>query len=460
MRNAALLKKSPLALALAIALGQPALAALNEVDPGDANGDYLEENGFFAGWYQDTHGRTLDLCLTKTVSSRVAPDPVAGPSYMCVFPGIDEGFDAAEPVAFPGNFPVEAFWFSGDAAITDAASGIDLSYTSAIEAFFMTDEIEDGQQVSFARIRIRVDVPTPGVYTVTHPYGVEVFDVTQDVFDDTGGGKAINMTRDLGIGAPGTFRGALEGDVGPFLRSLNGPYLEVNPVTGQQETYIGDPNLEEAVTGSPFATNFVRIEGPGGIDVRTDLFSVSGKLSSVNLPTPLKIDRATYSRRDEGGTIVAQQDVFTQAPPPPGTSLMRDSAGAEGPMSETTATGHWYAQSTTNPGIPGQVQLTADNSLAIANSQVTVKEASLVDQITIRKAEFSGGNLNVEAATSDETAEVTLTAYTQTGALIGALSGSGAVKTLSTNISPVVLTAIEIRSSNGGSDTEEVIFLP
>src|SRR4051794_21686012 len=216
------LKRCPLALALAAVLGQPVSAALYDVDPGP----YLAVNGHYAAWYQDTHGRTLDLCLSKAVSSRAGPDPVDGPSYMCVFPGIDEGFDASLPVQFPDNFPGEAFWFSGDAQIVDAASGIELRYVSALEAFFLADEVIDGDQVSFARIRLRIDVPTPGIYTVTHPYGVEVFEVTQEVFDDTAGDRAINMTRDLGIGAPQTYSGALGGDVGPFLRSVNGPYTE------------------------------------------------------------------------------------------------------------------------------------------------------------------------------------------------------------------------------------------
>lgn len=86
------------------------------------------------------------------------------------------------------------------------------------------------------------------------------------------------MTRDIGIAGAGDFTGALKGDVGPFLRSVNGPYTEGS------ERFIGDPNLEERVTGSPFNTNYVRIEGPGGIDLRTELFAVSGKLSAVALP--------------------------------------------------------------------------------------------------------------------------------------------------------------------------------
>lgn len=452
------LKQCPLALALAVMLGQSASAALYQVDPGP----YTPANGNFAAWYQDTHGRALDLCLTKAVSSRVAPDPVDGPSYMCPFPGIDEGFDAAQPVVFPGNFPGEAFWFTADAQIVDAASGIDLTYVSALEAFFISHEAVDGEQVSFARIRVRVDVPAPGVYTVTHPYGVEVFEVSQEEFDATGGDRTINMTRDLGIGAPQTYTGALNGDIGPFLRSLNGPYTEVNPETGQQERFIGDPNLQEPVTGSPLSTNYVRIEGPNGIDLRTDLFAISGKLSEVALPTPLLVDRVTYSRYQDNGQPLAQQDVFIQAPPAPGTAQMLDSSGNPVAMSESTATGHWYGQSTATPALPATVQLSAENSVAIPTSTATSKEASLVDLVTILRAEYqvSTGQLTIEASSSDEIAAPVLSAQTSDGEAIGTLSGAGALKLLSTGFTPIPPAAVQVVSANGGSDTEAVVLIP
>ena len=60
----------PLAVAIFAGMLQlPAQAALNAVDPGP----YNLANGNFAGWYQDSHGRTLDLCLTKAVFIYVAP---------------------------------------------------------------------------------------------------------------------------------------------------------------------------------------------------------------------------------------------------------------------------------------------------------------------------------------------------------------------------------------------------
>ncbi len=422
-------------------------AALNAVDPGP----YGAATAGYPAWYQDTHGRALDLCLSKALSSRVAGTPDA-PSYMCALLP-EPGLDLNQPLVLPGNFPGETFWFTGDAAIVDAASGIDLGYGAALEATFGGEEAIDGDQVAFARIRIRVDVPDAGTYVITHPYGVEVFDV------EAPGTRAINMTRDIGIGAPGDFSGALRGDVGPFLRSINGPYTETNPETGASETFIGDPNLEEEVTGSPFGTNYVRIQGPNGIDLRTNLFAVSGKLSTVVLPTPLLVNRSTYARTADG----VQQDVFVQAPPPPGTASFLDTGGTLVEMSEATATGNWYGQSTGTPSPGGNVSITADNSAAIASSTPTTRNSPLVDQVTISRAEYStsSGQLVIEARSSDETVLPSLNATaTSSGAAIGALGGAGVVKSLSASISPIPPAKVTVTSASGGSDTEEVVILP
>ena len=444
-----LLSKTAAALVVSALAQGVAQAALFAVDPGP----YLPGNGGFAAWYQDTHGRTVDLCLSKAVSSR-APGAPGAPSYMCTLlptPGV---FDDAQPIVFPTNFPDEAFWFTADAAIVDAARGVDLSFGTAIEAAFAAEEPIEGDQVSFARVRIRVDVPTAGTYVITHPYGVDVFNI------DTPGRRAINMTRDIGIGVPKTYDGALRGDVGPFLRSVNGPYTETNPLTGAAEQFIGDPNLEEAVTGSPFNTNFVRIEGPNGLDLRTTLFSISGKLSTVVRPTPMITQRSTYSRKAGTSAPVAQQDVFVLAPPAPGTAAITSSTPVLN-MTEANSTGNWYAQSSLNPTLPTTLQVTADNHLAIASSTPTTLPMVLTDLVIIQSAQYSlsSGQLTVVASTSDETSPPVLTASSGSGAAIGALGGDGAVKTLATGISPIPPAKVLVTSSNGGSDTEEVVIV-
>lgn len=441
-------------------------AALYAVDPGvTGERPYPLESGNktgYAAWYQDTHGRTLDLCLSKAVSSRVAGVP-GTPSYMCILNPAPGEFDDTQAIVFPTNFPDETFWFAADGAITDAASGIDLGYGAAIEAAF-NGEVADGNQQSFARIRIRVDVPVAGEYTITHPYGVDVFNVTAQDMLDTGGTRAINMTRDIGIGPSGDYTGALKGDIGPFLRSVNGPYTETNPDTGQAEKFVGDPNFEEQVTGSPFNTNFLRVQGPNGIDVRSDVFAVSGKLSAVDLPAPALVKRASYSRGNVNGAVVAHQDVFTLAPPPPGSVSFLDSAGTAVTMTEANSTGSWYGQSVVNPSIPATLQVTADNHLAIPTALApTTVPVSLTDLVTITRAEYSvgGGQLTIAASSSDRTSPPAMTAYVdRSGALLGPLVGNGADKVGTPSTGRVPPARVRVVSANGGSDTEEVVIVP
>ncbi|KPG98873.1 hypothetical protein [Pseudomonas sp. RIT-PI-r] len=444
-----LLSKTATVLVVSALAQGIAQAALFAVDPGP----YAPATGGFASWYQDTHGRTLDLCLSKALSSRVPSAPGA-PSYMCSLlptPGV---FDDAQPIVFPSNFPDEAFWFTGETTLVDAARGIDLTYVSAIEAAFAAEEPVEGDQVSFARIRIRVDVPTAGTYVITHPYGVDVFNI------DTPGRRAINMTRDIGIGTPKTYDGALKGDIGPFLRSVNGPYTETNPLTGAAEQFVGDPNLSEAVTGSPFNTNYVRIEGPNGLDLRATTFAVSGKLSTVVRPTPMIAQRSTYSRKAGDSAPVAQQDVFVLAPPAPGTAAITSSTPVLN-MTEANSTGSWYAQASANPTLPTTLQVTADNHLAIASSTPTTLPMALTDLVVIQSAQYSlsSGQLTVVASTSGEPSPPLPTATAGSGAAIGALGGASAVKTLATGISPIPPSRVRVTSSNGGSDTEEVVIV-
>jgi len=413
-----------------------------------------QTNYGFPVWYQDTHGRALELCLSTA-------ERTPGAGFMC--PLLPEpGFDPAQPIVLGGdaqNFPGEAFWSTGDAFIQ--GSGINLTYISALEAAFSAEQPVAGDQISFARIRIRVDVTTAGTYIITHPYGVEVFNVVSP------GTRAINMTRDIGIGAPGQFAGALKGDVGPFLRSINGPY-----VVGD-ETFLGDPNVLEPVTGSPFGTNYVRIQGPNGLDLTTSNFAVSGKLSSVVLPTPMIVERSTYARSSVSETdpetgapisvTVAQQDVFVEAPPPPATVSFVDSAGASVAMSEADTTGSWYGQSSASPTPLGSISVSADNSAAMPPNAPSSASSQLVDQVTISTATFSVGSgvLTIAASSSDETAAPTLAARaTSSGVNLGELAGETHAKSSAFRLTSIPPAQVTVTSANGGSDTEAVVILP
>ncbi len=346
------LKLSLAAIPLALGFGAGVQAALNAVDPGP----YVVENGFFPAWYQDTDAVALDLCLSgANIPAGAVPGGVGGAA--CTLLANPPIFDPALPLVFPAaagdcaldppnptlcNFPDESFYFMGDAVFT--VGGVDVIYVSNLEAAFANGDPAPGDQIAFARIRIRITLPGTapgGNYTVTHPYGVEVFSVAEG-----GGIKVINATRDIGIGAAGDFTGALAGDIGPFLRDASlAPGTFISSDTG--EHFVGDPNTARPVVGSPFGTNFVRVDGPPGFtSVQSNLFNVMGKVHAGALATPLLIERTSYGTTATG----AQQDVFVKAPPSTTAAVTAtDANGATVPMTDNDANGAWYGQSASDP---------------------------------------------------------------------------------------------------------------
>lgn len=209
----------------------------------------------FPLWFGDEKGLRLQLCLDANgLCLSPLPDPTQPPSVT----------DTAT------NFPEETFWWAAEADIVSASGG-KIQLVLALEAAFTTDAPTVGEQIAFGRVRVRLGKVRPGAtYRITHPYGVD------SVIAD-GDGQA-RFTEDIGpLGSPADFSQVLRSRIGPFLTW--DPAVAPAPPAG----YIGDPNLPHRVTGSPFATNFFRVEGPDiggpGINVvQTDLFIVQGKV--------------------------------------------------------------------------------------------------------------------------------------------------------------------------------------
>ncbi len=440
--------KWPVVLAMVVGVGAAgAQAQLAAVDPGP----YTAATGGFPLWYQDRTDSDaaklkLELCLSKVQSSR-APG-----NFMCTLlpnPGI---FDETKPIAFPGNFPDESFWMLAEAEIEDPGNGIEMeAYVAGIEAAFASEVPRQGDQQSFARIRIRVNVPVAGTYRVIHPYGVDTFNVTAP------GRRAINLTRDIGIGAPGDFRGALAGNVGPYLVSRNGPYRETDPQTGLVETFIGDPNLAEQVTGSPFGTNFVRIEGPGGRVAQTNLFSLSGKVLSSRAGTSLEVSRASYTRSagrtwisvfgnsTTGASLCFRESIDLVGDPPSPCQFQMTGSGS----------GTFFGQDTSPASLPPQVVVTATDSSGI--TAPTTLSQPLTDQVEISNARYSAVDrtLTIEARSSDEV-QVPVLAAEGFGALTRIAGSQQRLIAGEVAQPPAYVT---VKSAAGGADTEPVLVV-
>ncbi|MBY8932922.1 Ig-like domain-containing protein [Pseudomonas fluorescens] len=433
------------ALGLALSLTGSAYAQLAAVDPGP----YTFATGKFPMWYQDNNLLSMELCQSRAASSRVAA--TTPPAYMCILlaePGI---YDDAQPMIFPDNWPPEAFWFLAETTIADNAAGYGVdAYVAGIEAAFASENPADGDQQSFARIRIRVNVPVAGTYTITHPYGVETVNVTAP------GRRAINITRDIGIGAPGDFTGAVNGAIGPFLRSVNGPYTEVNPDTGATETFVGDPNLNEAVTGSPFNTNFLRITGPAGT-IQSNVFSLSGKVLDNRQQTQVEIDRATYRRTAAGvraevfakasnsSTLCFRETVALLPGPPPTpcqTSLLGDNNGL------------FFGHRLGTGAVPPVVVVTATNPAG--TTRPTAVSAKLTDVVKVQTARYNWANhsLLIEATSSDEVAIPDMVAQGY-----GRLSKTGTLQRITVADLTQPPATVTVKSAAGGGDTEAVVVV-
>jgi uncharacterized protein YjdB len=286
---------------LAINLGSAALVPGGQVGPiAPAGGP----NAGFPNWYMDQNGLALELME-------------AADGF-----GISDPVDPTNPFSQQIGFNAEGFWWATEAEPANPHGNALL--VLAMEAAFAGEAAVDGEQSAFGRIRINVDVGEPGTYTVTHPYGTETF-----VVDTIAGGPEILTTSDIGCfatagilscdpnnpaGNPNNFGLALSSDIGPFLTwdtfnldpALSDPALvnAANPTA----RYIGNPNVEHAIAGSPTGNNLFRIEGPNiggpGINViETNLFTVVGRVAIVDTVPPV-IGATTPTKVTQGASNV------------------------------------------------------------------------------------------------------------------------------------------------------------
>ncbi|AOE87533.1 Ig-like domain-containing protein [Pseudomonas sp. TCU-HL1] len=432
-------------LGLAVEGIDAAEAALKAVDAGP----YTASTGQFPHWYQDNDDLSLELCQSK------AQSPLVPGSYMCTLilePGV---FDDAQPMVFPNNWPSELFWFMAEAnipAVGNSTYGLEV-YTAAIEAAFALELPRAGDQQSFARIRIRANVPQPGTYTVTHPYGVETFEVTAAQAADGGGRRAINMTRDIGIGAQGVFNGALTGDVGPFLKGPGAPYPATNPETGEEELFIGDPNIPSTVTGSPLGTNYVEISGPAGT-IRTELFSVSGKIFDSRSATPVDIERASYRRTSQGTRL----EVFANGPANAEFCYRETLELVEGGtppacLAEMVndGSGYFFAQNPAPAVLPPFVVVTGTDPSGLTKPTSTSREVTDVVKITSARYAWADRSLTIEASSSDEVQIPDLAAQG-----FGRMTKAGPLQILRVTDLAQPPAVVTVKSAAGGADTEAV----
>lgn len=226
---------------------------LNPNIPNEAVGPVDPRVGFPL-WHQDEQGRRVQLCLDSATLCLTTPPNAGAPSVTTALI----------------NFPEEAFYWYAEAEI-DRPNGGRSRLVLSKEAAFTTPAAVVGEQITFDRIRVRIDKLTPNAtYTVTHPFGVLTL-----VADDAGD---INTTTDIGCGSsPCDFSRSMNGSLNVFLR-WDPAFAPAAPAG-----YLGDPTVTHRITGSPLNTNIFKIDGPNiggtGINtIQTNLFTLSGKI--------------------------------------------------------------------------------------------------------------------------------------------------------------------------------------
>src|SRR5512144_1204831 len=136
---AAMLLLSLLFAPLSHAALAPAPNGVGPVDPATT----------FPAFYQDTTGLSLAPCFDNN-------------GFCTITMAAQPGFDPALPLAFPLNFPGEGFYFIAQAQFADPK----LIYIAALEFAFANGVVRAGDQVVFARIRIRQTATLAGTVTV------------------------------------------------------------------------------------------------------------------------------------------------------------------------------------------------------------------------------------------------------------------------------------------------------
>jgi len=403
----------------------PRTGALVQVGP-------IADHGF-PTWYRDTNGIRLEGCTTlDDPLCSTLPDEVPNPD---------------QPISYPNNFPGEFFYQLASASVAAGTAGtVDVGMD--LEGAWATEVVREGDQMVFGRIRIRASTAPSGEYRITHPYGVDEFTAT--------GGTGINMTEDIGT-TPGAFGGALNSRVGPFLTWDTFTPGDTTP-GGPGEPpagYVGVPGELHAVKGSPYDTNFVKVErkaadGSWQVIGQTNLFDVQGRLA-VN--DGVDVQQATYSTAADGTKVVevfatseAGAAIKMIAPDLGYKAITLEEDSYEASTGPTTShqEGRYYGRFAVKAGttVTGGADAT---KIVIQNSgdvPVASKTVSLSDVVTVSKAAYDGSALTVDATSSDPAAALTVVGY-------GALT-DGTAAFAGVDAPPHVVT---VRSSEGGTAT-------
>lgn len=473
-------------------LALPMRAQLARVGPVGASG--------YPNWYQDTTGLAMEFCQNLSQAELnggwcrlLPPDPPTAPEI------------------FPSNFADEHFYWAADsgtrrAPIAGTTQTVVVQLIAGIEGAFATGPVISGDQIVFARVRIKIlPVPFDGTYTVYTPFGKYVF---EDQLANQP--RGIFFTEDIGL-TPGDFTGALSGHIGPFLLPSAAPggvempaltaanpapdtdpahfggAFAPTPYPGTGRSYIADPARVGPVTGSrlpPYILadgtardpNIFRVEGPNGFVFESTDFSLSGRVFEGAIAGRVEVQRASYARTSSSRKVNVYATAFPNAqgrmpagqlPATISTHLAYfdaaclptlDAAGnpgapysapGGGSATQMLASGNNYFGQSQPASIPQEVCIQANAVSASGQTTATFIPALLGDQITITEALYdpASQSLSVKASSSDQVITQTLTVEG-----LGTIApGSGQLI-----VSPLLAPPDKVRVISSGSGLNEL----
>jgi len=468
---------------IGLPLGQAQTQGLRRVGPVNP------ETGF-PHWYEDKTGLRLTLCdqpfncfaeINPTLPLQFPFDPARNPAN--------------------DNFADEIFFYAAEALMLNPHltptsppnapdPGIRNILIMAVEGAFINDEVKNGDQVVFSRIRIRIDNLEEGLdYKVTFPYGVHEFTAGADAGPGVIKGPGESMTRDIGI-VPGEFHHMLKGDIGPFLRPTS-----FMPAT---DAFLIEGLSDTTVTGSPNGTNYYRIEGMGaasklgsnwpghrcadpnlGLDpdpiarnatlddcVETDLFTVQGKVAknfSAN------IDRATYTKTSLGTFV----NIWANAPTGSDLAASVDGSLPHSMVESSPNSGNYYARIAMGILAAGVIPSEAVVS-NLSDTPASIVSKPIEDHLTLNVVENHvlgnlvtppGLEMNVQSSNHVDPITVVATMGTTdqiregfftTSVVLGDIGGGLSETTYLSSSGEDPATHVVFDSSHGGSSTSNV----
>lgn len=352
-------------------------------------------------WYRDTNGLAVGECLSQVPS----PNTLAGGKPMC-FPF------AFNPAGFPGNIGPEIFYNMVGFVDKNTGSDFHFRYVAGLEGSYLPLGVPvHGTETVFARVRIGLNFNDPaknGTYTVTHPYGVETFQNVKatNTLNLFGKGTAIFFTADIPLAAVMNFDGALKGAIGPFVQW---DVLQAGEslTTADGTTFLGDPNFPHTFTGSPFGTNFIRIDGPLGANldglghnfIQINTATILGQVWSAPIAQALRIDSA-YETRSTGANGINSIDVWATSGPNEKLIVTGTSMPSLQLFPDGTTPGKYHGHiEYSGLKVPSTVTVTNLTSIPVVSVS-----AALTDGVEISQASFDtiSRTLTIVAASTDQ----------------------------------------------------------